>query len=550
MIPLPPRALGMLLLAASLVQAAPQAEESAPRLVLQITIDQLRGDIPQRYYERFGEGGFRFLMDKGAHYTAAHFAHAITKTAPGHATLFTGANPREHGIVGNEWYDAEMGRMVYNCEDDQHHVIGAAPRPREGVSPSLLRSSTITDEFVVAGNGNSRAFSVSIKDRGAILPGGHLGKAFWYARLTGEFVTSTYYYDEYPEWVQAWNDSKPADAYRGKSWELSRPRDEYLAQEDDRECEIGYLHLGTTFPHSLDTTKTKDFYNALRKTPMGDELTVNFARRLLVEEKLGQEGARDFLALSLSVTDGIGHVFGPQSLEAEDNLLRLDALLADLFQTIDASIGLEHTLIVLSSDHGACEASRHLASLGCDAGWVDGTALLDECNAELRDYFEVEEDLIEAHVTPYLWLDFDAIEFLELDPDEVAEVAAIVATESEGVEIAHPRWLLDSGTLSASPLNDRLLASFHPDRSGEVYLVSRQQWLIEPGRAWKSNATVHGSPWSYDTHVPIFFVGAGIEPGDYARPVAPRDIAPTLALMLGTKIPSGATGTPLRELLD
>jgi predicted AlkP superfamily pyrophosphatase or phosphodiesterase len=197
------------------VPAAPAADRDEVRLVLQITVDQLRGDTMTRFGDRFIERGFRYFLDNGIHYTNAHYAHANTETAPGHATLATGAYPSAHGIVANDWIDANTGEFVYNTEDDRHSYIGAEPKPRQGVSPRNLLSSTLGDELVVHSGGRSRVFSVSPKDRGAILPGGHAGKAFWYNNRTGEFVTSTYYYSEYPDWVTAWNAKKPADRYKG-----------------------------------------------------------------------------------------------------------------------------------------------------------------------------------------------------------------------------------------------------------------------------------------------------------------------------------------------
>jgi len=203
-------------LAAGLILPVSAADKN-PKLVLQITVDQLRGDLPMRFKDRLGEAGFRYLLEKGTHYNNAHYQHANTETAVGHATLATGADPSRHGIVANDWIDQKTGKAVYNTEDDRHHIIGGKPKPHQGVSPRNLRATTIGDELVVHNGGRSRVFSVSVKDRGAILPGGHTGKAFWFSKSSGKFVTSTYYYDDYPEWVKQWNAAKPADRYRGKT---------------------------------------------------------------------------------------------------------------------------------------------------------------------------------------------------------------------------------------------------------------------------------------------------------------------------------------------
>ena len=313
---------------------AQRNDSAKPKLVLQITVDQLRGDLPTRYLDRLGKGGFRYLLEQGTHYTNAHYRHANTETAVGHATLFTGADPARHGLVGNNWIDQSTGELVYNTEDDRHHLIGKSPKPHKGVSPRNLLASTIGDELVVANAGRSRVFSVSVKDRGAIIPGGHAGKAFWYSKSSGKFVTSTYYYDEYPQWVNKWNEAKPADQYRGKAWKLLHDRSTYLAGKmDDRVYEASLPPLGRTFPHQYGDNKY--LYLILSLTPVGDELTLDFAKTLIENEKVGQGDYVDFMAVSFSSTDYVGHMFGPSSLESEDNVLRLDRVLAELFEFVD-----------------------------------------------------------------------------------------------------------------------------------------------------------------------------------------------------------------------
>lgn len=349
----------------ALAQGGPR---QSPKLVLQITVHQLRGDLPTRFLERLGKGGFRYLLDHGTHFVNAHYRHANTETAVGHATLFTGADPSRHGIVANDWIEPLSGAFVYNTENDLHHIIGRKPRPHEGVSPRNLLASTIGDELVVHSAGRSRVFSVSIKDRGAILPGGHAGKAFWFSRSRGTFVTSTYYYEDYPQWVTDWNEKRPADAYNGRSWNLLGDRSIYTAKDfDDRPYEADLSPLGRTFPHELGDGTSKYFYLVLSLTSFGDELTLD-SKVLIKEEGVGQGDATDFLAISFAATDYIGHLFGPSSLEAEDNILRLDRVLAELFRYVDEMVGLDKTLIALSADHGGPEAPEYLASLGFDAG--------------------------------------------------------------------------------------------------------------------------------------------------------------------------------------
>lgn len=353
-----------ILLTGSLLPVVVQSKSDAQKtkLVVMVTVDQLRGEMPWKYKDHFGKNGFRYLMDNGVSYTNANYRHSTTFTAVGHATLATGGNGTEHDLAGNDWYNQETQKRVYCVEDDWHTIIGKA---HKGTSLRNLTSSTIGDELIMASGQKSRVFSVSIKDRGAILPGGHLGKAFWYGKKSGKFVSSTYYYDKYPKWVDAWNAKKVADKWQSQSWNLLQNKDQYVyADQDDREIEKSYKSLGRTFPHKLGNEKSSTFYSMLRFTPMGDELTLDFTKELMKQEKIGQGKHTDMLAVSFSATDYLGHVFGPNSLEAEDNILRMDQLLADFFSYIDKTVGLDNTLIFLSSDHGTDAVPEFRKQLG------------------------------------------------------------------------------------------------------------------------------------------------------------------------------------------
>ena len=533
------------------------AGDAIPRLILQITVDQLRGDLPGRYGDRLGKGGFRYLFEQGTWYTDAHYLHANTETAVGHATLATGADPSRHGIVANDWIDQKTGAFVYNTEDKRHIIIGREPKAHEGVSPRNLLASTISDELVIHNGGRSRAFSVSVKDRGAILPGGHAGKAFWFSKSSGEFVTSTYYYDDYPAWVKQWNAAKPADAFKGKSWELLNDRSTYVhGQMDDRPYEADLKPLGRTFPHPLGGD-TKYFYLLLTLAPVGDMLTLDFAKALVENEKLGQndKGAPDYLQISFSSTDYIGHLFGPSSLETEDNILRLDRTLADLFQFIDEKVGLDHTLIVLSADHGAPEAPEYMATLGLSTGrfafdWFKTEGPLTEA---LQKKFG-RDDLISGHSHPYLYLNLDAVSSSGLDLADVERFVADELMKIAGIAYALTRGDLLAGRITESPVQNQIRRSFHPTRSGNIHMVPEQYWFLHSTEEAEkmgigSIAAIHGSPWTYDTYVPIFFAGNGVPAQKIGRRVAPTDIAATLAAYLGVKPPSGSVGSVLTEIL-
>ncbi|WP_197904755.1 alkaline phosphatase family protein [Desulfosarcina alkanivorans] len=529
-----------------------------PRLILQITIDQLRGDLPGRYADRLTPGGFRYLMERGTWYTDAHYRHANTETAVGHATLATGADPSRHGIVANDWIDQDTGEFVYNTEDARHHIIGRKSKAHEGVSPRNLLASTISDELVVHTGGRSRAFSVSVKDRGAILPGGHAGKAFWFSKGSGEFVTSTYYYDDYPAWVKQWNAAKPADAYKGKAWELLNDRATYVhGQMDDRPYEADLKPLGRVFPHRLGDD-SKYFYLLLTLTPFGDRLTLDFAKALVRNERLGQNdhGVPDYLQISFSSTDYIGHLFGPSSLETEDNILRLDRTLAELFQFIDAAVGLDQTLIVLSGDHGAPEAPEYMAALGLSTGrfafdWFKTEGPLTK---SLQKKFG-RDDLIAGHSHPYLYLNLDALADAGLDAAEVERFVAGELVRIPGIAYALSRSDLLAGRITESPVQNQIRRSFHPTRSGNIHMVPEQYWFLHSTEEAEkmgigSIAAIHGSPWAYDTFVPIFFAGHRVPAQSVGRRVAPTDIAATITAYLGVKPPSGSVGVPLVEVLN
>lgn len=540
--------------------------EDRPQLLLFITVDQLRGDMPLRFADRWGDRGFKRIMDRGVYYTNAHYRHSTTFTAVGHATLVTGGAAADHGMAGNDWYNVATGKRVYCVEDGRFGLIGKGPKEHEGTSPRNLTSSTIGDELVAASGGRSRVFSVSIKDRGAILPGGHRGKAFWYDKTSGQFVTSSYYYDAYPRWVENWNGQSHAEAYRGE-WTLLRDHGAYLmSHDDDRPFERPSGAMGRTFPQRLDGD---EFYADLRYTPMGDGLTVDFAERLLAEEGLGQRaGVTDMLAVSLSATDYIGHAFGPNSLEAEDNMLRLDLAIARLLDAVDAQIGFDRTVVVLSSDHGVDAAPEYyyrlqnpsapaerLATLpvgpgcgdSCGSGRHTSNNLMELANEKLRQALNVKVNLVAAFWNPGFYLDLNAVREAGLTTAKVERTLANLMQEMDGIALAVTRTDLMAGRTPRTAMFDRIQRAFHPTRSGNVLIVQAQHWFLY---SKESFAAMHGSPHSYDTYVPVMIAGPRIKSARIHRHIGPDDIAPTLSIYLGVQAPSGSSGEVLTEVLD
>jgi hypothetical protein len=488
-------------------------------------------------------------MEQGTVYRNVHYQHSTTFTAVGHATLATGGNAAQHGLAGNDWYDVGSGQRIYCVEDERHPIIGQKTKAHAGTSPRNLTSSTVGDELVLASGSRSRVFSVSIKDRGAILPGGHLGKAFWYGSSTGTFVTSTYYYDDYPAWVSAWNAAGHADRFKDQSWTLLQDRATYVyGAQDDRAMEKSYKKLGRTFPHPLGNEKASDYYAGLRFTPMGDELTLDFVKELMAQEKLGQGEATDMLLVSFSATDYIGHAFGPNSLEYEDNVLHMDALLADFFAYIDRTVGLDRTLIVLSADHGTDEIPEYQANLGFAAGRHYPKRFVEQANAALQQRFGSDENFVVAFWNPSLYLNLATVEKLGLDLATVERALADEMLKIQGFAMAFTRTDLLAGRLTDTKFTRKVQNAFHPRRSGNVLVVQEPFWYLYPNA--DQFAAMHGSPYAYDTYVPLMFAGPGIRAQVVDRPVQPADIASTLATYIGIKPPSGAQGEPLVEVLE
>lgn len=551
-----------LILAACLLSAAVNAADK-PKLILQITVDQLRSDLPTRYYERLGEGGFRYLWESGVVYANAHHAHANTETIVGHVTLATGAHPSVHGMIGNLWFDRETGFTTYNVEDANYRLLteGAGvnedaeidPTQRaarsEGRSPAAIEVTTFADELRSNTGGVAKVIGVSVKDRGAISMAGHSGTAYWFSKANGEFVTSTYYLDRYPDWVSAFNNTSPAQQFAGKRWELLQKRDGYLfSDSDDRAWETDVAGFGRVFPHAYGEGNSPYFTTWLTLSPAGDRMVLDFAKKALVEEQLGVDAITDYLAVSFSSTDYVGHVFGPSSLEAEDNILQLDRTLAELLAFVDEQVGLDNTLIVLSADHGGPDAPGYLNSLGIPAGYVDPKSWDREAAIDrIKKQFDVSGELIETYEHPYLYFSADVKNDKRIDLQALEAAVVNELSKFPGVALAVSSSALRRGNLPDTDLYRAVIRNFHPNRSGDVFIVFEPNWFINDFDGLVV-ASTHGSPWSYDTNVPIVFAGAGIEAETVYRKVHTVDVAATLSAYMRIKAPSGSVGVPLPEV--
>jgi predicted AlkP superfamily pyrophosphatase or phosphodiesterase len=371
---------------------------------------------------------------------------------------------------------------------------------------------------------------------------GHAGKAFWYSTNTGDFVTSTYYYDAYPDWAAQWNSRRQAEGYAGKSWTLLNDTSTYLlAAQDNRPYEVDLKGYGRIFPHPFGQVDDKLFYTRILVSPVSDQLLLDFSKALVTHEQLGTDEIPDYLSISFSAVDAVNHFFGPSSLENEDVVVQLDRTLADLLAFIDKTIGLKHTLVVLSADHGMADMPEYMTDLGYKAGRLEPDDIVAKAN-EIGKKFGVDE-IVRFFYRPYLYLDDEKIAAAKIDRTKVEQAIADALTDVDGIALA----VATSGLSSqqTNPLAAWVRNNHHVTRSGDIYIIQDPYWfLFDKGPV----AAMHGSPWRYDTHVPIIFMGPGMQPQTVDRRVHPVDVAPTIAAYLGMTPPGSAQGSPLEEV--
>lgn len=548
---------------AELGPAARANAKNKIRFVLQITIDQLRADVALRDRDRWLKGGFRKLYDNGVVFSDARHAHANTETIVGHVTLATGADPSVHGMVGNVWFDREGHSLRYNIHDSRYAAVGndgsgakadpAATRAAGGRSPEAMLAPTIADSIALAGQGNAKVFAVSLKDRGSVPMAGRAGRAYWWSFVTGKFLSSTYYYPSgrLPDWARQWNDQRRADGLRKRSWDLLLdPKTYRQAGQDDMSWEVPPAAMTPIFPHRFVRGASRsDFYTAVAASPFGDHLLLDFTRELIREEHIGEDDVVDYISVGFSSADYIGHRYGPSSLEMEDEVLRLDRVIYALLHAVDDEVGLDHTLVVLSSDHGVAEVPELLAAEGLDGGEISLSQIQGEEAVE-RLVARCGGRLLERLWPPYVYVDHEALARNGIDvATATGELAAEIA-KADGVEAAFVREDIESGNLPDTDAARAVRRSFHAGRSGDIHVVAKPGWQIAyEGEMSAGYVTGHGTPWDYDTHVPLVIKGPGIPHEVVSRPVETVDVAPTIAALLGIDPPLRATGKVLPETL-
>jgi hypothetical protein len=496
------------------------------RLVLLIAVDQFRYDYLTRFRSDYVDG-IKRLLTQGAVFTNASLEHYPTVTAIGHATMLSGATPSVSGIIGNDWFDRETGGTVQSVSDPTVKPVGASTG--SAASPRRLLVSTLGDELRLAAGvakgapAAPRVFGVSLKDRSAILAVGRSADAaYWWDTRSGSFVSSTYYFQEAPEWVRTFDAEKSADRHAGESWmTLSAPSTSLLR---------------------LPIERARALYEAVYASPFGNEQLLDFAMRLLESERLGTRNTTDLLSVSFSSNDSVGHTFGPDSPQVRDIALRTDRAIGRLLNRVDKLVGLQHTLVAFTTDHGVAPLPETLREHGLAAGRMTTKELFDPVQRALSARFGEGQWLLStAGSSPYF--NYALIDQLGLDASEVRRVAAEAAAKVPHVARVYTRDQLLRGDVARDRIGNRVMRGFNAQRSGDLEIILEPYWMR------RAEGTTHGTPYNYDAHIPLILMGQRIKAGEYSEDVALNDLAPTLATLVGVEIPSGSSGRVLTEAL-
>lgn len=550
--------------------AAPTVASRAadrPRLVVVVSVDQLRYEYLERFRGNFAEDGFfRRVERDGATYFECHHRHAFTLTAPGHAVMLSGAYPATHGVIDNNWYDRATKKSVYCVEDLRYPIVGSLGESElKGVSPTTLDAPTVGDVLKEATEGKAKVFGITLKDRAAILMAGKKADGvYWYDSTSGCWVTSRYYRDKLPDYLARLNASHAVQKrYAGKKWELLLPADRYrLNYPDDSLYEESYEKTGRAFPHPLDADDEKHLCKQLPGTAYGNEFTLEVMKQMVEHEGLGADDVPDILALGLSTNDYVGHAHGPMSVEVEDITVRTDRLLGDLLRFLDERVGAGRWTLLLSADHGVGPIPEHAATLGLPARRNPLGALADltaRLEAHLRERFgapaagtyvdklEASQAYLHSAAVQGDAAKFEAVqnatrEFMRSISGVAAAVTRAELMSNQPLDLrisAFTSPLLAPGTT----LEQRFRLAFHPGRSGDVL------WALQPYQAQSTLRATHGSPWIYDTNVPLLLLGQGIRGGRFERPISPAAMASTVAKLLSIAPPAKNQEDPAHEAL-
>ena len=516
------------------------AEVARPKLVVGLVVDQMRWDYLYRYYNRYTNGGFKRLINEGFSAENTYIPYTPTYTACGHTCIYTGSVPAIHGIIGNDWYDAETKKNMYCTEDTSVVTVGSTPSSEGNMSPKNMLSNTITDELRIATNFKGKVIGISLKDRGSILPAGHAANAaYWYQGSTGNWITSSYYMNEVPAWIADYNKLKLANKFYAKNWETLYPIDTYVNSTADEQA---YEGKSSTFPHSLAQFAGKN-YDAIRSTPYGNTITLDLAKLAILSEDLGKDNITDFLAVSCSATDYVGHQYGPNSIEAEDTYLRLDKDFEEFFNYLDKQVGKGNYTIFLTADHGAAHVPGFMQKNKLPAGVVSDRDIAAKLNGYLNEKFKVN-NLVLRSMNNQIIFDHDKTDKGDVSFDVIKLASIDFLKKLDGFAN-----VVDISRISQATLPEvqkkMITNGYNAKRSGDLYYILNPNWFNG-----SSTGTTHGNWNPYDAHIPLVFMGWGIKPGASNKTHYMTDIAPTLAALLHIQMPNGNVGEPITEITN
>lgn len=521
-------------------------KEDKAKLVVGIVVDQMRNDYIDRFWYRYGEDGFKRLVNQGYRFKNGHFNYVPTFTGPGHASVFTGTSPMNHGIIGNNWFDKTNGEFVYCAGDAEVTPVGTLDRAGK-MSPHRMLVTTITDENRLATQMRGKTIGIALKDRGAILPAGHTANAaYWFhGKKEGKWITSSYYMDKLPNWVDAFNNSGKAQSYL-KPWDTLYPIETYVESGSDlNEFEQGFKGKETaTFPYDIDKLKAEnDNYEILKAIAYGNDLTTDFAMAAIDGENLGKNSDTDILTLSYSSTDYVGHNFGVNSKEIQDTYLRLDKNIADLLNFLDERVGKDNYIVFLTADHAAVEVPAYLESVNIPAGYFDTKGFIEKTKDFVEEKYG-DKNLIENISNDQVFFNYGLLDQMGIESKELQEKLAAFILSQDKIHRVYTRNQIVSGAYEKS-MEALIKNGFNHKRSGDV------AYIMEPSViSYPRQGSTHGSSYVYDTHVPMLFYGKGIKEGSTSRRSEIVDIAPTIATLLGISFPNATTGEPLFRMLE
>jgi predicted AlkP superfamily pyrophosphatase or phosphodiesterase len=516
-----------------------------PKLVVGIVVDQMRWDYLYRYYNRYGEGGFKRLLNEGFSCENTLINYLPSYTAVGHTCIFTGSVPSIHGIAGNNWTEQLSGAKVYCTDDSTVQSVGAPPSAGGQMSPRNLLVSTITDELRIATHFQSRVVGVSLKDRASILPAGHAANAaFWLDDASGNFITSTYYMQQLPDWAVKYNNEKNINWLISDGWHTLYPINTYTESDPDDQPYEGRLsgEAMPVFPHDVKAAYAKN-HGSIRSTPFGNTLTLDFARAALRGYQLGRGPATDFLTINCASTDYVGHLFGPNSIEVEDTYLRLDKDLASFFSFLDEQVGKGAWLAFLTADHGAANAVGFMQKNKLPADFFSAKEVVDALDSLIEAKFGIARAIRSAE-NYQIGFDLQKIEAARADFSAIKALAVDYLRKLPGVSYAVDIDRL-AETAIPEPLKTMITNGYNYKRSGQVQVVFNPGWL----ETYARKGTTHGAWNPYDTHIPLLFLGWHIHPGSSNATVHMTDIAPTVAALLHIQMPNGCIGVPIVDVL-